>query len=139
MGRYVFDWRRETGPTDPLNPAILMTPPPSMFVVDGVTNAINLQLARTNQILFMQTARVQHLASLRAEWLTAHDTLSLSALALVNFTTREVLAAPKLGYRLSDALSASLGAEIYTGPDGTLFGLIDEILSAGYTELRYIF
>ena len=76
---------------------------------------------------------------MRAEWLAAHDTLSVSMLALVNFTTREWLAAPKLGYRLSDAVLAYLGAEIFAGPDDTLFGLIDEILSAGYAELRVIF
>ena len=112
---------------------------PSTFIQDSVATGINLELGRTNQILFSQTARVQHLASARVEWLTAHDALSLSALGIVNVTTHEWLASPKIGYRASDALTAYLGAEIFMGPDGTLFGLVDEVLSAGYAELRLIF
>jgi hypothetical protein len=139
VGRYVFDWQRENGPDQPLTPAALMFDNPSPFIQDAVATAINLQLARTNQILFSQTARLQHLASARVEWLAAHETLSLSALGIVNVTTKEWLASPKIGYRVSDTLTAYLGAEIFVGPDGTLFGLIDEVLSAGYTELRVIF
>jgi hypothetical protein len=90
-------------------------------------------------MLFSQLHEVQHLATVRLEWLTLHDTLSLAALGFVNFSTKEWLLFPKLAYQLSDSLSASLGAEIFAGPDGTLFGLIDEQLSAGYAELRYGF
>lgn len=139
VGRTVFDWRRENGPDVPLTPTTLMVANPSTFIQDSVAIGINLELARTNQILFSQTARVQHLASARVEWLAAHDTLSLSALGIVNVTTHEWLAAPKIGYRASDALTAYLGAEIFAGPDGTLFGLVDQVLSAGYAELRLVF
>jgi hypothetical protein len=138
VGRYVFAWRKENGPDQPLDPSILMVTP-SPFLEGAATTAINLQLARTNQILFSQTARVQHLASARVEWLTLHDTLSIAALGVVNVTTREWLASPKIGYRVTDALTAYLGAEIFMGPDGTLFGLIDQVLSAGYTEVRLTF
>ena len=33
----------------------------------------------------------------------------------------------------------TVGGEIYVGPEGTLLGLIDEQLSAGYAELRCSF
>jgi hypothetical protein len=36
-------------------------------------------------------------------------------------------------------MTAYLGAEILTGPSGTLFGLVDQTLSAGYAELRSTF
>ena len=90
-------------------------------------------------MLFSQLHKVQHLATVRVEWLGLHETLSLSALAFVNFSTKEWLAFPKLGYKLSDNLSTSVGAEIFAGPTGTLFGLIDRQLTAGYAELRYAF
>jgi hypothetical protein len=90
-------------------------------------------------VVFQQTRRVQHLASLRVEWLTLNDTLSLSALGLANFTTREWLLFPKIGYRMSDAMTTYLGAEVYVGPSGTLLDLIDEQLTAVYAELRYAF
>jgi hypothetical protein len=56
-----------------------------------------------------------------------------------NFTPPELLFFPKLASKMSDTLSTSLGAEIYAGPEDTLFGLIDAPLSAGYAELRASF
>lgn len=141
IGRYVFDWQREAGPERPLDPETLegFMPPLPRLVRESVEASIEEQLAQRNQILFMQTARVQHRASVRVEWLGLHDTLSLSALAMLNFTTEEFLIYPKASYRISDRMSASIGAEIYLGPDDTLFGLIDEELSAIYAELRASF
>ncbi len=137
LGRYVFDWEREQGPAMPITPQALvgftmLTP----ALEESIPASINEELEVRNQIVFSQLARVQHLASARVEWTGLHDTLSLSALALVNFTTEEALVYPKLGYRLSDALTLYAGAEIYTGPDDTLFGLIEAPLSAGYAEVR---
>lgn len=137
-GRYTFDWRREPGPNPPLDPTILtnLPPNPPPLVEQGVRESIDLELTARNQMLFSQRRRVQHFVSTRVEWLTAHDTLSLSALGMVNFSTREWVLFPKLGYRIADGLSTTLGAEVYAGPDDTLFGLVDQQLSAGYAELR---
>lgn len=141
MGRYVFDWELENGPAVPINEQALVTigadPPPN--VVAEVNERIDLQLRKTNQVLYSQRAKVQHLATLRLEWLALHDTLSVSALGMANFTTEEWLLFPKLAYKLSDALSTSIGAEVYSGPPETLFGLVEAELSAGYAELRYAF
>jgi hypothetical protein len=138
MGRYVFDWQKDEPPPGPLDTSLLRMPYSKQsqdFAEDDTTAVVK----NMNQMLFSQTARVQHLATARLEWLTAHDTLSISALGLYNFTTREWLAAPKIGYHLSDALVAYVGGEIFHGPTGTLFGVIDDLLSAGYAELRYTF
>lgn len=141
VGRYVFDWQREPGSEEPLNINILRiaTNPPSEMLTNIVYDGVTEQLRQTNQILFAQTERVQHAVSARVEWLTLQDTLSLSALGLVNFSTEEWLLYPKLNYKISDSLSTSIGAEIYGGPDRTLFGAIDELLSAGYAELKLAF
>jgi hypothetical protein len=138
IGRYVFDWQRELGPDMPVQPEALIgfMEPLGPLLEESITTSIDQELAVRNQVVFSQRARVQHLASARLEWTGLHDTLSLSALGLANFTTREVLFYPKLGYRVSDAMTAYFGAEIYTGPNDTLLGLIEEPLSAGYAELR---
>jgi hypothetical protein len=141
LGRYVFDWQRETGPADPIDPLALvdfMEPLP-IFLRDTIDTSIEDELRLRNQILFVQRARVQHLASVRAEWRALDDTLSLSALGLVNFTTREWLLYPKLAYSISDRMSVTVGAELYAGPGGSLFDLIEDRLSAGYAELRLSF
>jgi hypothetical protein len=142
MGRYVFDWELERGPDTPYTIdrlIILEDPPRPPELAEEAEIALTETYAKTNQILFSQRARVQHMATLRVEWLTAHDTLSLSALGMMNFTTEEWLLFPKLLYKMSDALSATIGGEIYSGPKDTLFSLIEAELSAGYAELRYSF
>ncbi len=141
LGRYIFDWRRETGPTDPsltldiLSGLQQLTPPVQQQIDDTIVRT----LAQKNQMLFGQTERVQHMMSVRLEWLTLAETLSFSAFGLVNFSTREWLAFPKISYKISDRISTAVGAEIYQGPDGTLFGMVRDTLTAGYGELRYAF
>jgi hypothetical protein len=144
VGRYAFDWHKENGPTSNLGVSYLANFDPTKALTDDskilIESSINAQLAQKNQILFSQTAQIQHLASLRLEWLTLDETLSLSALGLVNVTTQEWVAFPKLAYQLSDRMSTAIGGEIYWGPkDTTLFGLIREELSAGYVEMRVSF
>jgi hypothetical protein len=140
LGRYAFDWEKQNGPATELDPDVLkMDPTLGENYRESYTNNINSQLARMNQILFTQTEHVQHLATARVEMLALQEKLSLSAIGMVNVSTKEWLAAPKLGYRLSDTMTAYVGAEILTGPHGTLFGLVDQTLSAGYAELRSTF
>jgi len=137
MGRYVFDWQKQSGPAMVLDPSVLPMEP--MSNVTFVSEFVNSTLAKQNQILFSRTAQIQHLATLRFEWLGLHETLSISSLCLYNFTTREWLITPRIGYRLSDAMTIYAGAQVFHGPADTLFGIIDAQLSAGYAELRYTF
>jgi len=145
LGRYAFDWTKQTGPAMTLDPDTLKIDPNTTSQADLDAYAkqygdiINSVLAKYSQIIFSQTERVQHLATARLEWTMLHDTLSFSAIGIVNVTTREWLAAPKIAYRVSDTMTAYVGAEVLRGPPGTLFGLIDRQLSAGYVELRSTF
>ncbi len=133
IGRYVFNYTKYPA----FNPdTSLLGRFSDPAAVDPTLFAV---LRSKNQILFSQLAQQQHMASLRLEWLTLHQTLSASALAFVNFTTQEWLLFPKIGYSLTDNLSATVGAEIYEGPTNTLFGVIRSELSAGYAELRMSF
>jgi hypothetical protein len=137
MGRYVFDWQKQNGPAMVLDSSVLPMEP--MSNLKFVSDIVTATLAKQNQILFSQTAQIQHLATLRFEWLALHETLSISSLCLYNFTTREWLITPRIGYRLSDAITMYGGAQVFHGPADTLFGIIDAQLSAGYVELRYTF
>ena len=96
-------------------------------------------LAKTNQILFSQTAQIQHLATLRFEWLgAARDAVDLVALPLQLHHAR---VAGDAAHRLSAVRRDDLyaGAQVFHGPADTLFGIIDAQLCAGYAELRYTF
>lgn len=139
LGRYTFHWSKESGPLAGAGDTTLLQTDNPTVSKQEAEESVHLLLAKNNQILFAQTAKIQHLATARLEWLTLHDTLSLSILGLVNVTTKEWMAAPKIGYRLSDNMMAYVGAEILTGPKDTLFGLVDQKMSAGYVELRSTF
>jgi hypothetical protein len=60
-------------------------------------------------------------------------------MGMANFTTEEVMLRPKASYDVTDALSVTAGAELYLGPEETLFGTIETLFSAGYVELRAAF
>ena len=141
LGRYVFNWQKEPGTTrDPGElDGLLRQPGRQMDFMDLVVDEVNAELRQINQILFNQTAKVQHVATLRLEWLGLHETLSISSLAMVNFTTHEWLITPRIGWKMTDTMTAYVGAQVFAGPDDTLFGLIDQTLSAGYAELRASF
>jgi len=140
VGRYTLDWeKRERADPALIDRASELTAIDPVLLEDEMVPQAQGEIAARNQMLFMQLEQVQHLASLRVEWKTLHDTLSLVVLSLANFTTEEWLAYPKITYSISDRMKTAVGAEIYAGPDGTLFGFIGETLSAGYAELRYSF
>jgi hypothetical protein len=145
MGRTAFDWVKRYPGVLPsgTDPRLFRTydpaSPMAVEIDEEVRAYLETELAQKNQLIFSQTEKQQHLVSARIEWKTLHDTLSVSALGLVNVSTEEWLVFPKIAYQISDALSASVGAEILRGPDDTLFGFIDEQLSAGYAELKASF
>lgn len=133
LGRYTLDWQKD-GPETPTDSDQLWS------TGAGAAEPQVLEaLAGTNQMLFQQLAAVQHLASLRLAWTGLHDSLNVSALGLVNVTTKEWAAIPKLGYKIDDTILLSVGGEIYSGPPGTLLGLIDSVLSAGFAELKVFY
>lgn len=105
----------------------------------GVAFMIHRELTLKNRIIQGQTEKVQHGVSGRIEWKTLHDTLSLIAFSMVNVSTKEWLLYPKIKYSITDAMEVTLGAEIYQGPKDSLFGYVEEILTAGYTELKIAF
>ncbi len=141
LGRYVFDWQKEPGTMrDPTElEGILRDPSRQVDFMEFVVDEVSNELRQINQILYNQTAKVQHVATLRLEWLGLHETLSISSLAMVNFTTHEWLVTPRIGWKMTDTMTAYVGAQVFAGPDDTLFGLIDQTLSAGYAELRASF
>jgi hypothetical protein len=104
---------------------------------DEVAAAVPKILYQRNQMIFGQEKHVQHMVSARIEWLALHQTLSVSALGVFNISTKEYVAFPKVAYQFSDALTATVGGEIFGGPHDTLFGSIRSEMSAVYTELKY--
>jgi hypothetical protein len=137
IGRYTLEWERDEGLDDPDQLSRYSEWEP--ILRDVSRERVTQELAFRNQMLFQQLERVQHIAFLRVAWPMLNETLEVSALGTLNFSTEEWIAYPKVTYKIADNASTSVGAEIYMGPDRTLMGLVDEQMSAGYAELRYSF
>ena len=118
VGRHVLDFTES-------NPASHPSPPQVFHMME-----------LRNRMLNGQQHEWTHALSFRPAWRTSQETFQVELLGYYNFTTEELLAKPKLTYDLADALRLVLGAELYTGPDGTLFGQIDEYLSGVFAEVR---
>ncbi|MFO7177435.1 MAG: DUF1302 family protein [Pseudomonadota bacterium] len=137
LGRYTLDWKREGNTSGySLDDPMVRANWPYPVVQTQLPRVIDNEVAARNQMLFGQLEQVQHIGTARLELLLAHDTVSLSVLGMANVTTKEWFVFPKVAYNMADGVTLSLGGEYYAGPDGTLFGAIDEYLSAGYLEFR---
>ena len=111
LGRYVFDWQKETGRRCRSTRAMLKMASRPTQQPDGLhgpaTNEVNAELAQISQILFSQTARVQHVATLRFEWLALHETLSISSLCLLQLHHAGMAGHAAHRLKLTDAMTAS--------------------------------
>jgi len=120
VGKYVFDYTELTTP-------------------QNILEISQYELAQKNRMLSSQLKKVSHSVSLRPAWKLNHETLHVEILGLFNLSTEEIFIKPKVTYNLADALTLSMGGEIYNGPDETLFGTIEETLSSFFVELKSSF
>ncbi|MBN1622043.1 MAG: hypothetical protein JW871_05585 [Endomicrobiales bacterium] len=89
-----------------------------------------------NRQLSSQQDRSTHAVFARPSYKFLYETLVAELALMYNMTTQEYMLRPKAEYSFSDTLSFSLGAELYKGPDDTLFGLVDDILSAVFISVE---
>ncbi len=118
VGRAVLEW------DEPFEAA---TPP------EGLVHAKTLLIAG-------QTKELSHAAMVRLQWTLLHETMAQEVAGLYNVSTEEWMARAQVTYDIADALELFLGGEVFMGPDEpgeeTLYGMIDEVQSAGFVEVR---
>ena len=139
LGRYVFDWQKQSRARCGTRELAVLADPgmPDGLHRPGHRRRSTPSSRKINQILFSQTARVQHLATLRFEWLALHETLSISSLCLYNFTTQRVAghAAHRLpAVRRDDRVRRRAG--VPRPERHAVRPHRRRALSAGYAELR---
>jgi hypothetical protein len=120
IGRYVFEFEELKLPANP---------------IDIPKYEIELK----NRLINFQQHELSHSLSCRAGLELMNELLTVEVFGMVNFTSDETLFRPKLTYDIADAFTFTLGAELYSGPDDTLFGLVDSMLSAAFVELKASF
>lgn len=103
-------------------------------IADPLTRTIAIQ----QSILSNQQDRFQQGMSLRISDKWLNETLEAELAAIYNFTRRDYLLRPKLGYAFNDHWKGSAGATLFRGNDSTFFGLLQD-RSAMFGDLRYSF
>ena len=121
IGKHVFDF------DNPL--------PSATGSVDGIQNEIKLW----NRMIFSQLGKWTHSLSFRPSCSLLHQTLTVEALGLINFSTEEIFLKPKVVYKPDDNLNLTAGFQLYAGPEDTLFGRIDRNVSAFFLEIKALF
>jgi hypothetical protein len=142
VGRYAFEWEElapsridELSTAFPIREALDYPGGPVAFAEDAVANEIRHKV----RAIYNQQEQISHAASLRIAWTTLHETLTLEMLGYYGFTMGDYMLRPKISYAIADAINLYVGGEIYGGGDDSLYGLVDETLSAGFVELRASF
>jgi len=120
MGRYVFDFEELVESTEPMKIG-------------------SFRLADKNRLIAFQTEEITHSISFRPARTFMYETLTAEVLGMYNFTTEEMMLRPKISYDITDDFTATIGGEIYSGPDESLYGSIDSYLSAAYFEIMVSF
>jgi len=96
-------------------------------------------LFEKNRMIASQMDECSHTISVRPALTLMHEILTLEVMSMFNLTTKERMIRPKISYAMADALTLTAGGEFYTGPENTLYGTIDEALSAIFIELKTSF
>ena len=99
----------------------------------------DFELEKRNRIFNGQKNELTHSVVGRLSQKLLHETLEASILGTYNFSTEEMMLRPKVTYSITDAMELAAGMEFFDGPDETLFGLIGDLVSAGFVELKISF
>ncbi|MDY0095941.1 MAG: hypothetical protein RBT80_24865 [Candidatus Vecturithrix sp.] len=105
----------------------------------NATDALTTEISQWNQMILAQQERWNHSASVRPSISFLHETLKAELLGLVNFNTEEVFLQPKVTYDITDAFALSVGAQVFYGPDDTLYGYMEKNKNACFVELKNFF
>lgn len=100
---------------------------------------LDYELELKNRLINRQTDQVSHSIVFRPGLSLLHETLTLEIVGMWSISTEELLLRPKISYQVTDAVTATLGGELYVGADETMFDLIEEEVSAGFVELKVSF
>jgi hypothetical protein len=138
IGRYTFDWTAL--PDYGIDLASGSPDMAAMAQVEGGPMAvIATQLTEKNRMVRGQLNEWSHMAMTRLAWAFLYETLDVEVMGMFDFMTEEYFARAMVAYDIADALTLTLGGEMWGGPNGTLSGTIDELMSAGFLELKASF
>lgn len=113
----------------------------ALLMMSGLTPGefARLQTESFNRMFNYQNRQYYHSAGIRAGYEALYGKLLPSFTVVYNFTTEDILVMPEIEYKPADAITVTAGMEYYSGPDRSLYDLVEEFMSAAFVSLRIDF
>ena len=129
VGRYTLDYKDLLTPMliDPTNPIAQM---------QYANEMISYESTLFNRKMFYQQEEINHAVVLSINKYFAYDTWNVELSGYYNITSDELMIRPKLTWRITDALSTSMGGAYITGPENSMFDYSAPILGGVFIELK---
>lgn len=127
------------------DPVLVTDPDPDAFLAFYTQPGFDFgsflkqQAGAFNRLSFYQLKEWYHSISARAEAELLNGRMNGSLSAQYNFTSRDFFLRSDLKVKPSDGLTIYGGFELYNGPDGSLFNIIDDYMSGIFLGLRIDF
>lgn len=90
---------------------------------------VKQQVAAFNMLYNYQFDKTYHSAALRVERDFLYGNLTPSLTTLYNFTSQDIMVMPEITWKPADGLVISIGGEIFSGPEGSVYDIIDEFMN----------
>ena len=132
IGKYTFDYAL-------LEEPVLEDPTDPLSQIKYANDMIYYESALFNRKIFNQQEEFNHAFSLIISKPFVHETWNAELTTFYNFTSQEILLRPKISWKISDALSASVGYSYMAGQDKSLFSYASPIMNGGFIELKVNF
>jgi hypothetical protein len=112
-----------------------------MMAVPGFDfrNLVFMQTGAFNRLFNYQLKRIYHTGALRIETDLGYGKITPSVFTSYNFTTREIYVIPEIRYKPSDGITVTAGADLYSGPGGSLYDIIKDFMNNIYMAVRFDF
>ena len=132
IGKFTPDFIALTVPTltDPLNP---------MAQMQYASQMIDYSNRSFNRKIFYQQEKTNHAVSLMASKSFGYDAWNIELASYYNITSEELMLRPKISWKITDALTCSLGGNYMSGPAETLFDYSSSIMNGAFVELKVSF
>lgn len=132
VGKYVPEFTALVLPelTEPLNPLAQMQYANAM---------IDYENRQFNRRIFHQQERMNHAVALSLTKSVGYDAWELMCTGYYDITSEEWMIQLKVTYKISDALTASLGGNYMHGSNKTLFGYASTIMNGAFISLKASF
>ncbi len=132
IGKYTLDFTELQEPvlSDPTNPLAQIQYAEEMIVSESTL---------FNRKNFSQQEETNHAIVLSLNKALAYDTWNVELAGYYNITSEELMIRPKIKWKITDDLSASLGGAYMSGPENSVFNYSAPVLSGLFAELKATF